>query len=49
VEEIKQAIKVNEDKDAEFLSSRKDAEDLPEDFVCGWGHAPLWPAVRTTW
>ena len=31
----------------EFLTSRKDAEDMPKDTTDpGWAHAPYWPANR---
>ena len=37
--------KVQEEKENEFLMSRKEAEDLPEGASNGWAHAPYWPAV----
>jgi hypothetical protein len=38
--------KGTEKSDDEFLSSRKDAEDMPVGaFDGGWAHAPYWPAV----
>jgi len=46
VEETKRKIKSNEEKDAEFLTSRKDAEDVPESVTSGWAHAPYWPGNR---
>jgi translocation protein SEC63 len=48
VEEMKRRIKLNEEKDAEFLTSRKDAEDVPESVTSGWAHAPYWPGVCMT-
>jgi translocation protein SEC63 len=46
LEQVKRAIKMNEDKDVDFLISRKDAEDASEDYAC-WAHAPYWPGVST--
>ena len=46
-EEVKQILKFNEDKDEEFLVSRKEAEDIASDeSVVGPAHAPYWPAER---
>lgn len=46
-EETKQDMKKNEEKDEEFLASRKEMEDIPSDVaVSGWAHAPYWPGVR---
>lgn len=40
-------INRNEDKDEEFLASRKEMEDIaPDGAVSGWAHAPYWPGVR---
>ncbi|EMD31768.1 hypothetical protein CERSUDRAFT_119351 [Gelatoporia subvermispora B] len=37
----------DEERDNEFLVSRKDAEDLSTgDLTSGWAHAPFWPANR---
>ena len=45
-EETKRSLKSNEDKDNQFLVSRKDAEDNPSvDIASGWAHAPYWPGV----
>lgn len=38
--------RAQEEKETEFLMSRKDAEDLPEGATSGWAHAPYWPANR---
>jgi len=47
IDQIKQEIKANEEKDATFLTSRKDAEDLETGQQgTGWAHAPYWPANR---
>ncbi|GLB33376.1 putative sec63 protein [Lyophyllum shimeji] len=46
-DEIKRRIKFNDEKDDEFLTSRKEAEDLASDDVLpGWAHAPYWPGER---
>jgi translocation protein SEC63 len=45
VDEVKRRIKRNEEKDAEFLTNRKDAEEIPENAAIGWAHAPYWPKV----
>lgn len=46
--ETKRLIKVNDEKDEEFLTSKKEAEDLAsEDYLPGWAHAPYWPGVRS--
>jgi translocation protein SEC63 len=46
-EETKRSLKSNEDKDNQFLVSRKDAEDNPSvDIASGWAHAPYWPGYR---
>ncbi|KAG6890192.1 hypothetical protein C0992_002849 [Termitomyces sp. T32_za158] len=45
--ETKRRIKLNDEKDEEFLVSRKEAEELSSDSqVPGWIHAPYWPAER---
>jgi translocation protein SEC63 len=45
-EETKQNIKINEEKDEEFLAGRKEMEDISSDgTVSGWAHAPYWPGV----
>ncbi|OCH84523.1 DnaJ-domain-containing protein [Obba rivulosa] len=45
--QAQQEVQVDEDRDNEFLLSRKDAEDLPTgDLGTGWAHAPFWPANR---
>ncbi|KAG5645765.1 hypothetical protein DXG03_005302 [Asterophora parasitica] len=47
VDETKRRIKLNDEKDEEFLLSRKEAEDLPsEDALTGSAHAPYWPGER---
>ncbi|KAF9069774.1 DnaJ-domain-containing protein [Rhodocollybia butyracea] len=43
-EEVKQSIKINDEKDEEFLLSRKDAEPVKEEG--GYAHAPYWPDNR---
>ncbi|ESK87828.1 translocation protein sec63 [Moniliophthora roreri MCA 2997] len=43
---VKKYIKINEEKDNEFLLSRKDAEDVEEENSPGWAHAPYWPGNR---
>lgn len=46
-EETKQDMKKNEEKDEEFLASRKEMEDIPSNVaVSGWAHAPYWPGDR---
>ncbi|RDB15649.1 Translocation protein sec63 [Hypsizygus marmoreus] len=46
-DETKRRIKLNDEKDEEFLTSRKDAEELPsDDLLPGWAHAPYWPGER---
>ena len=43
---MRRLAKSNEEKDEEFLLSRKEAEDPPsDDFVIGTAHAPYWPGV----
>jgi translocation protein SEC63 len=45
-DETKRRIKINDEKDAQFLTGRKDAEDLPSpETANGWAHAPFWPGV----
>jgi translocation protein SEC63 len=45
-EGTKRVIKMNDEKDEEFLTSRKETEELPsEDAVTGLAHAPYWPGV----
>lgn len=47
VDETKRRIKYNDEKDEEFLNSRKETEDLAsEDSLTGWVHAPYWPGGR---
>ncbi|KAF8655190.1 hypothetical protein AX16_003222 [Volvariella volvacea WC 439] len=47
VEDAKKAAKLNEEKDQQFLTSRKEVEDLPEHIKpSGYAHAPLWPGNR---
>ncbi|TFK66638.1 hypothetical protein BDN72DRAFT_799683 [Pluteus cervinus] len=47
VDETKRLIKRNEEKDHQFLISRKETEDLPENAIpSGYAHAPFWPANR---
>ncbi|KAI0938903.1 hypothetical protein AcW1_004093 [Taiwanofungus camphoratus] len=42
-----QAPRANENRDNEFLASRKDAEAVPQGEVSNiWAHAPYWPANR---
>lgn len=37
---------VNDDqRDNEFLNSRKDVEEIPEEESASWAHAPYWPSV----
>ncbi|KAG6836917.1 hypothetical protein H0H93_001283 [Arthromyces matolae] len=46
-EETKRRIKLNDEKDEEFLVSRSESEDAPsQDLLPGWVHAPYWPAER---
>lgn len=44
-EETKKSIKVNEEKDYEFLTGRNDAEPLSDEGSLGFAHAPYWPGV----
>jgi translocation protein SEC63 len=45
-DETKRLLKINDEKDHQFLISRKDAEDMPSiDSAGGWAHAPYWPGV----
>jgi translocation protein SEC63 len=45
-EEMKRILKLNEEKDNQFLVSRKDVEEDPSgDAANGWAHAPYWPGV----
>lgn len=45
-EDTKRVSKMNEEKDSQFLFSKKDAEDeSATDVTSGWGHAPYWPGV----
>ncbi|KAF8632412.1 hypothetical protein AX17_004853 [Amanita inopinata Kibby_2008] len=50
VEDIKRRVRQNEEQEEEFLKSRKDAEDLPEDdavkIASMTAHAPWWPGDR---
>ncbi|KAF8075961.1 hypothetical protein FPV67DRAFT_1649028 [Lyophyllum atratum] len=47
VDETKRRIRLNDEKDEEFLTSRKEAEELSSDNVLtGWAHAPHWPGER---
>lgn len=43
--QLKRIKKLNDERDNEFLSSRKDGEDLPAGVVNKWAHAPFWPKV----
>jgi translocation protein SEC63 len=46
VDETKRRIRLNDEKDEEFLTSRKESEDLPSgDVLPGSAHAPYWPGV----
>ncbi|KAF9268418.1 DnaJ-domain-containing protein [Marasmius fiardii PR-910] len=45
-EQVKKNIKVNDQKDIEFLMDKKEAEDIDEKNVAGYAHAPYWPANR---
>jgi len=46
-EETKRIVKLIEEKDNQFLVSRKDAEDDPSnDIRSWWAHAPYWPEQR---
>jgi len=46
VEETKRILKINDEKDNQFLVSKKDAEDESStDTANGWAHAPYWPGV----
>ncbi|KAF9468774.1 translocation protein sec63 [Collybia nuda] len=42
----KRVIKMNDEKDEEFLTSRKEVEEMSDDFVGGLAHAPYWPGER---
>ncbi|EIN04311.1 hypothetical protein PUNSTDRAFT_108433 [Punctularia strigosozonata HHB-11173 SS5] len=48
VEDVKRRVKLNDEKDYEFLTGKRDAEPLPEgqEDTVGWAHAPYWPANR---
>ncbi|KAG6813182.1 hypothetical protein H0H92_013302 [Tricholoma furcatifolium] len=47
VDETKRRIKFNDEKDEEFLISRKEAEEVPlDDCLPGFVHAPYWPGER---
>jgi len=47
VEETKRILKINDEKDNQFLVSKKDAEDESStDAANGWAHAPYWPGYR---
>lgn len=46
VDTVKRAIKVNEEKDTEFLASGKDSEETDGNRGLGFAHAPYWPEVR---
>ncbi|KAF4602544.1 secretory subunit [Pleurotus pulmonarius] len=47
VDETKRLIKLNEDKDNEFLMSRNNVEERPdEDSLGEYAHTPLWPGNR---
>ncbi|KAG6816910.1 hypothetical protein H0H87_001863 [Tephrocybe sp. NHM501043] len=47
VDEIKRRLTFNDEKDEEFLTSRKEAEETPsEDLLPGLVHAPYWPGER---
>lgn len=42
----KRVIKMNDEKDEEFLTSRKETEEISSDgCVTGLAHAPYWPGV----
>lgn len=42
----KSAEKENEEKDTAFLSTRRDVEDVSDEFRgISWAHAPYWPVV----
>ncbi|KAJ3745376.1 Sec63 Brl domain-containing protein [Lentinula detonsa] len=43
-EEVKRTIKLNDQKDEEFLISRNDAEPMQDEGA--WAHAPYWPENR---
>lgn len=46
VDETKRLIKLNDEKDIQFLTSKKELEELPEGIKApGYAHAPYWPAV----
>ena len=43
----KRILKINDEKDQEFLTGRKDTEELTNGLKpIGFAHTPLWPAVR---
>lgn len=47
VDETKRLIKLNDEKDIQFLTSKKELEELPEGTKApGYAHAPYWPANR---
>ncbi|KAF5377761.1 hypothetical protein D9757_008081 [Collybiopsis confluens] len=46
VDEVKRIVKLNDEKDEEFLMSRGDAEPIKSETSSGWAHAPFWPENR---
>lgn len=47
VDSIKSALKANEEKDNEFLQSKRDNEEIKDGRkVLSRAHAPFWPTVR---
>ncbi|EAU82333.1 translocation protein sec63 [Coprinopsis cinerea okayama7 len=50
VEETKRVVKMNDEKDEAFLLAKGDAEEISEERIPGYAHAPYWPAGRKpTW
>lgn len=49
VDVVKKALKANEEKDNEFLQSKRDNEEITDNRqVLGRAHAPYWPAVSVS-
>ena len=45
VDEAKKAVEAEEAADEEFLTSRLEAEEIPQSHQSGTAHAPFWPGV----
>ncbi|KJA18200.1 hypothetical protein HYPSUDRAFT_45520 [Hypholoma sublateritium FD-334 SS-4] len=46
VDEAKKAVEAEEAADEEFLTSRLEAEEIPESHQSGAAHAPFWPGAK---